>query len=197
MKPEAVRDFQKTHLSHLGRPLKADGVLGPQTEWALDFDTLSTGRRSIVRVAQAFLGLEEDPIGSNTDPAGTIRGWLLDVGARPGDPWCAAFASHCLGTVRIGSAQVLGRHFKATSSPYPGDVMWFPTSAIHGHCGIVTGLSASEVMSIEGNNQNAVRCVRRERDKVRFARVFEETAGACPGVVPSVPMAMTGAGGTR
>ncbi len=53
MTPAALEAFQKTHLSHLGRPLKADGVLGPQSEWALDFDTLSTGRRSIVRVAQA------------------------------------------------------------------------------------------------------------------------------------------------
>ncbi len=197
MTPAALEAFQKTHLNHLGRPLKADGVLRPQTEWALDFDTLSTGRRSIVRVAQAFLGLEEDPPGSNTDPAGTIRDWLLNVGAHAGDPWCAAFASHCLGTVRIGGAQALGRHFKATNSPYPGDVMWYPTDAIHGHCGIVIGLSAGEVMTIEGNCQNAVRCVRRERAPLRFARVFEETVGACPGVVASVAPAMTGAGGTR
>lgn len=197
MTPEAVRQFQAKHLNHLGRPLKADGVTGPQTEWALDFDTLSTTRRAIVRVAQAFLGLEEDPIGSNTDPAGTIRDWLLNVGAKAGDPWCAAFASHCLGTVRIGGAQALGRRFPATTSPFPGDVLWFPTDVIHGHCGIVVGLSGSEVMSIEGNCQNAVRCVRRERGKVRFARVVDETNGTCPGVVPTVPPMPTSAMGTR
>ncbi len=197
MTPAALLAFQKTHLNHLGRPLKADGVLGAQTEWALDFDTLSTGRRAIVRLAQAFLGLEEEPIGTNTDPAGTIRDWLLNVGAHARDPWCAAFASHCLGTVRIAGAQALGRRFPATTSPYPGDVMWYPTDVIRGHCGIVIGLSPSEVMTIEGNCDNAVRCVRRERARVRFGRVFEETDGACPGVVPSVPPFNTNAGGTR
>lgn len=197
MSPEALLAFQRSHLDHLGRPLKADGVMGAQTEWALDFDTLSTGRRAIARIAQAFLGLEEDPPGSNTDPAGTIRDWLLNVGAKAGDPWCAAFASHCLGSVRIGGAQALGRHFPATTSPYPGDVLWFPTDAVHGHCGIVVGLSASEVMSIEGNCQNMVRCVRRERARCRFSRTFEETDGACPGVVPSVTAMVTSAMGTR
>jgi len=197
MTPEAVRAFQKAHLNHLGRPLKDDGELGPETRWALDADTLSPHRRGIVRIAQAFIGLEEHPPGSNSDPAGTIRDWLTHVGAHPGVPWCAAFASHCLGTVRIGGAQALGRHFPATLSPYPGDILWFPTDAIHGHCGIVTGLTLSEVMSIEGNCLNAVRCVRRQRDKVRFARVLDETVGVCPGVVPSVPWATSGAGGTR
>lgn len=203
MTSEQVTAFQATHLSHLGKLLRIDGVLGPQTEWALDFETLSTGRRAIVRVAQVFLGLEEDPPGSNTDPAGTIRDWLGNVGAHPGDPWCAAFASHCLGTVRIASAQALGRHFPATLDPWPGDVLWYPTDATghgHGHVEIVTGKSATETMSIGGNVANAVRCVRRPRGapmpfgRIQYARVAVDTNGTCPGIVPTVPEAP---GGTR
>jgi hypothetical protein len=195
--PEAVRTFQATHLNHLGRALLIDGLLGPQTTWALDFDSQSPTRRSIVRVAQAFLGLTEDPVGSNTDPNGIIRNWLLNVGAKAGDPWCAAFVSHCLGTVRMGGAQALGKHFPATDVPYPGDVLWFPTVGEHGHCGIVLGSSATEVMSIEGNCGNAVRCVRRFRSSVRFARAAPGMVGICPGVVPSVDWAPGAAGATR
>lgn len=189
MTPAAVLEFQTKHLNHLGRALGRDGVRGPETEWSLAFDTCSAQRRAIVRVAQAFIGLEEFPLGSNTDPAGTIRDWLLNVGAHARDPWCAAFASHCLGTARIAGAQALGRHFPVTSVPYPGDILWYPTDAIHGHCGLVIGLSASEVMSIEGNCQNAVRCVRRLRSSVRFSRTVTDAVGTCPGVVPSVPWA--------
>ena len=189
MTPAAVLEFQEKHTNHLGRALRRDSVLGPETEWSRAFDTCCTKRRAIVRVAQAFIGLEEFPLGSNTDPAGTIRDWLVNVGAHARDPWCAAFASHCLGTVRVAGAQALGRHFPVTNEPYPGDVLWFPTDAIHGHCGLVIGVSASEVMSIEGNCQNAVRCVRRPRASVRFSRTIADAIGTCPGVVPSVPWA--------
>lgn len=193
--PQNVAEFQATHYDHVGRPLRVDRVLGPETEWALDLDTMTSARQAIVRAAQEHLGLEEDPPRSNSDRAGFIRRWLLVAGARPGDPWCAAYASHCLGSVHFASAQALGRHFPATSSPSAGDVMWFPTDEQgHGHCGIVIGVGATEVMTIEGNCDNAVRCVRRDRARVRFAQVLGDSTGTCPGIVPSVPPAP---GGTR
>lgn len=194
MLPADVEAFQRGRLNHLGKPLKVDGDCGPETEWARDFATLCAERRSIVRAAQMFLRLTEHPVGSNGDPAGIIQGWLEQCGARPGDPWCAAFLSHCLGTVRFPGAQALGKHFPPTDSPLPADIMWYPTVGRRGHCGLVIGVSALEVMTIEGNLRHAVRCARRDRQGLRFSRTVEDTEGTCPGVVPAVPVAK---GGTR
>jgi hypothetical protein len=192
-----VRAFQRTHLSHIGKPLRVDGDVGAQTVWALDFDTISPARRAIIQSAQVWIGLSESPPGSNDDPAGTIRGWLTRCGARPGDPWCASFVSKCIGTVAIPGAQVLGRHFPAVTMPFAGDIFWFPTSPVFGHCGIVIGVGAHEVMTLEGNCQNAVQCVRRARDQLRFSRVIADASGTCPGVVPTAPFMATNAAGTR
>jgi len=182
--------FQRGGLNHLGRPLKVDGDAGPETEWAMAFATLSALRRSVVRAAQLFLGLVEEPIGSNADPAGLIQGWLERCGARSGDPWCAAFACNCLGSVRLAGAQALGKYFPPTSSPMPGDLIWHSTGGRRGHCGILIGASAYEVMGIEGNLRHAVRCARRERQgSLFFSRTIVDTEGTCPGVVPSVPLA--------
>lgn len=192
---EDTRAFQAAHKNHLGKPLKVDGDWGPQTQWAFAFSTLSLLRRAVVERAQQHIGLTEDPPGSNRDPRGLIENWLDDCRALPGQPWCAAFASYCLGTtVRIAGAQALGKHFQATVSPYPGDVMWYPTQGWQGHCGIVIGATPDEVMTIEGNCENAVRCVRRKRSGLRFGCAIESHVGICPGVVPKVPMA---GGGTR
>ena len=187
-----VMAFQKTHGNHLGRGLTVDGVIGPETEWALAFQTLCQARREIVVMAQAYLGLTEDPPASNTDPAGLIRSWLARAGAVGGDPWCAAFASWCLTAgltppVKVAGAQALGRRFPATTRPIAGDVMWYPLALGKGHCGIVIGTAANLVMTIEGNSANAVRCVRRDRGELRFSRTVEDTAGTPPGIVPSVP----------
>lgn len=192
--PKNLIEFQSQALGHLGQALDVDGILGPETEWALDFATLPVRRQSIVRAAQEHLGLVEDPPRSNSDRAGFIRRWLLLCGAEPGDPWCAAYASHCLG-VHIGNAILLGKHFPATTQPCAGDVMWFPhEGGVHGHCGIVTGAGATEVMTIEGNSDNAVRSVLRPRAGLFFARTVEDTTGTSPGIVPSLPPAP---GGTR
>lgn len=198
MTPAQLEAFQRTHRNHLGRKLLVDGIQGPETEWALDFETIALPRRAIVAVGQTYLGLEELPLGSNGEPTGTIQGWLERCGARPGDPWCAAFASHCLGVRRIAGAQRLGRSFPATTEPWPGDVMWYPTTGEQGHCGIVIGVGAVEVMTLEGNLRHGVRCVRRPRAGLRFARTVIDTEGTCPGVVPSVTLVLgAGAQGTR
>ena len=79
--------------------------------------------------------------------------------------------------------------FPTTTLPFPGDVLFFPTGGGHGHCGIVIGVSADEVMTIEGNCSNAVRCVRRPRHGLRFARVIDDCTGTGPSIVTSVPLA--------
>ena len=199
MTPDEIARFQASHRNHLGLPLAIDGDLGPETEWALAFETLSRARRAVVVTAQTFLGLEESPPRSNRDPSGTIQDWVSRCSAQPGDPWCAAFASRCLGFVRFASAQRLGKAYPAAADPWPGDVMWYPTGGDKGHCGIVIGADGLEVMTIEGNCDNAVRCVRRpltpvNGERVRFGRTLPDVTGRRPGVVPSA--ALPG-GGTR
>ncbi len=203
MTPAEVQAFQRSHFNHLGKPLRVDGAVGPQTEWALDFATLCRARREIVSAAQAYIGLAEDPPGSNGDPKGVIQAWLSRCWASPGDPWCAAFASWCItqGTrgsgaaaCRQAGARLLGGMFPATTQPTAGDIFWYPTGAGRGHTGLVIGVSAFEVMTIEGNCANAVRCARRDRAGLQFARTVEDVSGTPPGVVPSV---LPAPGGTR
>jgi hypothetical protein len=210
MTPEAVKFFQAAHRDHRGRRLRVDGDLGPVTQWSIDFESLCEQRQRIIALAQVHLGLTEEPPGSNDDPGGLIRGWLARAGAVPGDPWCAAFTSHCLsaGTpalVRQAGAVSLGRLFPPTAEPLPGDVFWYPVgSSGHGHVGLVLGVAPREVMTLEGNCENAVRCVRRSRfplgsviSALRFSRTVEDTSGKVPGVIPSVPPAPGSAGATR
>ena len=195
MTPEDVREFQKAHVDVLGRPLRVDGVLGPSTRWALDLFSCSPRRRRVVARAQSLLGLAEDPPGSNRAPK--IDELLQRCGVSTGLPWCAAFASWCLDTVAIAGALALAAHFQAVGSPLPGDVMWFPTGGGKGHCGIVVGLGLHEVMTIEGNCQDAVRCVRRASDLVRFASTGEDYQGTCPATLACIPFFATSLLGTR
>lgn len=208
MTPSEVAAFQRAHKNHLGRPLRVDGDFGPQTEWAADFETICQARRSFILAAQPFIGsLAEVPPGSNDDPEGFIRSCLLRCGAKPRDPWCAAFMCWCLSRglaqpVRIAGAQALGKHFPATTQPFVGDLFWYPTGhegSWTGHVGLVVGVSALEIMAFEGNCANAARCTRRPRvaaggPRLRFARTVEDTSGTCPGIVPTVDLAP---GGTR
>jgi hypothetical protein len=201
---EAVLRFQAAHRNHMGERLALDGAKGPQTRWALAFASLDPGRQAIVRAAAAELGVAEIS-GSNRDREGKIDLWLRRCGVGVGNPWCAAFASWCLrgveslSDVAVAGACNLGRKFPATLEPYPGDLMWYPTdSKGRGHIGIVTGVTLSEVMTIEGNQRNAVRCVRRDRHAVRFSRVPLPTTGEVPGIPPGVPFVATdGMAGTR
>ena len=192
MTRDEIEAFQVAHANHLGKPLRVDGDIGPQTEWALDFATLCVERRAIIRAGQPFIGLSEEPPGSNSDLGGVIRAWLTRCGAPHGAPWCAAFASWCLSQgggppVRQAGAQALGRSYPATTQPLTGDLFWYPTDAQgHGHVGLVLGVSAAEIMTLEGNCGNAVRVARRDRAGLRFARTIDDTSGTPPGVVPTV-----------
>lgn len=197
MNPDDVREFQRAHVDVLGKPLAVDGDLGPKTQWAMDLFSCSPRRRLVVHRAQSALGVTEDPPKSNLDKGGHIKAWMRRCGAKPGEPWCAAFASWCLDTVAIAGALALGRSFSATSLPLPGDVMYFATGGGKGHCGIVVGIAGHEVMTIEGNCQDAVRCVRRARDLVRFAATGPDLEGTCPATLASIPFLATSIEGTR
>jgi CHAP domain-containing protein len=164
-----VADFQRAHRDHLGLALVPDGVLGPRTQWAMAIDTLENHRKATVLEACSHVGLVESA--PNEDRAGLIAHWLLRCGVTEPAAWCAAFASYCLGLRGgIASALALGAHYPATKDPIPGDVMWYPTGGGHGHCGIVIGSSATEVMTVEGNLGNKVQCVRRAKDRYWYGR---------------------------
>jgi hypothetical protein len=195
-----VRIFQRSAYDHLGAPLKVDGQLGPRTQWAMALAGLPSARVAIVSRAQGELGLEEFA-GTNRHP--NIDAWLRRCGAPLGSPWCAAFASWCIsaGTdvVAVAGACNLGRRFPNTENPIPGDMFWYPTdNQGHGHCGIVVGVTLSEVMCIEGNQRNAVRCTRRSRDSLNFSRTAPACPGAAlPGIPPGVPFLTSTGLGTR
>lgn len=195
MTPQEIRSFQIEHTNHLGLPLKVDMVLGPQTRWAIDFETIPARRKAIVKRAISFLGVVET--GENRHPL--IDKWLKACGVGLGQPWCAAMASECIGTVAIPGAQALGQRFPATVDPWPGDLMWFKTTGWQGHCGIVIGVTLSEVMTVEGNLRNACRVARRARNSVNFARTCPDNSGTCPGIPPNVQFEETKASaeGTR
>lgn len=200
MTPEQVETFQRTHRNHLGQPLVVDGDPGPQTRWAMAVISLCHARQMIVRAAQQHLGLVEVPVASNDDPAGIIRAWLERCRAQPGDPWCAAAASWCLSQglptqVREGGAERLGKRFPPTLAPVAGDLFWYPVGPRQpgghqpAHVGVVGGADEREVMTFEGNCQNAYRITRRARAGLNFSRTVSDVSGNPPGIVPSVALA--------
>lgn len=196
-----VLAFQQTHKNHLGLPLRDDGDLGPETQWALDFETLSPQRKAIQFEAWKHRGLIEIPPKSNNDPAGIITMCLKRCGANPGDAWCASILSFWLSVsvpVKIPGALNLVRHFPRVDRPFALDIGAFPTNEKgNGHCFLIIGVSkdGGELMTWEGNSDNAVRCCRRYRTaEMIFGRVLPETIGTCPGVIPKVLLA---GGGTR
>jgi len=199
-----LRAFQAVHRNHLGKALEVTGLLDPETQWALEFQTLPEERRKGIETAQLYLGLVEEPPGSNNDPHGRIKGWLRACGERPKQAYCAAFASECLSAggviIRIAGAQALGKSLEPTNTPVAGDVLWFPTNGWQGHIEIVIGRGSTEVMTIGGNVRDGVRCVRRPRaGGARFARAPYPIGAhtVCPGVIDTVPLLAIAASGTR
>lgn len=153
-----------------------------------------TPRELVVAAARAELGLREIS-GTNTDKAGKIAAWLRACGVAPGLAWCAAFASMCLRaaglTVACAGAVRLGKMWPATDEPLLGDLLWYPTDDQgHGHVGIVIAVSSEFVVSIEGNQRNGVRMVRRRRADCRFTRV-PLPEQAAPAVDMSVEFVVT------
>jgi hypothetical protein len=196
-----IAAFQRSHRNHLGVILDDDGVVGPETRWALDVASLSYERRTVIAEGQKYIGLVEYPPGSNDDPKGIIDGWLKHCRAKEGDPWCASAVSCWLSTVlpiRQAGAIKLGQHFPPTDSPWAGDLGWYPTNDKgNGHVFLIIGVGMTEVMTLEGNCNNKCQVVRRPRPGLRFARTFDETLGSCPRVILNGTVPLLVGGGTR
>lgn len=195
---QSILEFQKENYNHLGKKLKQDGVLGPQTRWAMDMASLSHERRLVWGAARPHIGLTEEPFGSNDEPTGTIDGWLKRAHAPEGEPWCASAASAWLSVVvpvAIAGAIRLGKKFPAVDKPWALDLFWYPTDDKgHGHVGLVIGVGATEVMTLEGNCRNCVMVARRPIAGLNFSRTFDETIGTCPKVIldKNVPLIIGG-----
>jgi hypothetical protein len=181
--PKEIRAFQARHTDWLGRPLVADGVVGPKTAWALAIADLESRRRRSGARATLHVGLTEH--GVNRHPL--IDSWLTRAGAPLGSPWCAAWLSWVLSVadadpVRIAGAVRLGQHFQQVPEGAPvqaGDIIWFRTVTDQpgsGHCEHVIGAGVWEehelLATIGGNVRNGVRAHMRRRSEVNVARPF-------------------------
>lgn len=167
----AVRQFQATHVDRCGHALAEDGVVGPETYWALLHPGAIRGsyvaqgwrcepsraRPELVPVLQwavGQIGQHETPDGSNRGPA--IDQWTGKVGhpvAEPGPPWCAFFVSAAFRQLQHGSpfgilASAL--RFKEWAEclgrlvrglPEPGDIWVILRADYHGHVGMVGGVN--------------------------------------------------------
>jgi CHAP domain len=201
MDAETVRVFQSCNGNHCGLSLKQDGVLGQQTRWAMDLATLHQDRQRLIRLAQRHYGLKET--GKNDDPRGLIREWVTRCGCKPGDPWCASWASWVLSEVlgkslRIGGALRLARVFPITTRPIAGDLFAYPVGDEgHGHIGFVSGSDAVAVMTLEANHDDMLGSWRRPLEGLTFYRTIDDTSGTPPGVIPTLPFLTPRGGKTR
>ncbi len=105
-----VRLFQSQHVDREGRPLGADGVVGPMT-WGAIFggntvppkqvsNTTSALAQHVLTIARAQIGVMEQPVGSNRGPQ--VDQYLERAGIDPVHStadqryWCMAFAYWCV-----------------------------------------------------------------------------------------------------
>ena len=111
---QAVAYFQQTHLGPDGEQLQVDGIIGPNTGWALNHPTgkaqksnlspkttgghlripmgISEERARILGIALGEHNVREKPNGSNRGP-GIDKYLPTWAQTRPGPPWCCFFVS--------------------------------------------------------------------------------------------------------
>jgi len=183
----AIADFQREHTDHLGVRLLDDGKIGKKTQWALDLSLHSVPRQQIIARALGFVGTCESPPLSNRSP--TIDIFTRRCGAL-GLPWCAAFVSWCISLpgypeIKEASVQRLSKLLPNVTEPLPADVVYYLHSDGTGHCGLLLGSELGSLMTVEGNNNGAVRVVTRQGDQVKFLRSVAPTQ--MPGIPPGLP----------
>jgi len=194
---ENVVLFQTQHIDKQGRQLKADGVVGDNTWWALSHPSGDSQRNHI----QAFIpeGLTtirnqlletlylehekpvfEVPDGSNR--SGDIDGYWGNTGIK-GYPWCCAFVSWALFTV-LNDYPISGKHHVGvqkmwnearsagmqTLVPKPGDIFIQIKSGGKGHTGFVAGISenGASIYTVEGNCGNRLKIGIRDKESINF-----------------------------
>lgn len=166
---DAARQFQATHVDSHGHALDEDGVIGPETLWALMHGAqaqranmfvapgwqLASNLRPeiapVMRWASARIGMQETPPGSNRGDQ--IDDWVRAAGLDPGIPWCAIFVSAAYHQAPGGSP------FKWIASAYkllewgkknklvvpigapiiPGDICIILRASYHGHAFLCAG----------------------------------------------------------
>ncbi len=137
-----------------------------------------------LRLAQAEIGVAEDPPGSNNGTR-IAEYRTATAGSAPGIPWCAYFVSWAArqAGVPIGEqgqgygaveqiaswAERTGRLRPPATLPEPGDLILFGGR----HVGIVESVNADgRLTTVEGNHHNAVQRVeRRIGDATGFVRL--------------------------
>lgn len=157
---EAVKYFQSTHLGPEGEFLQVDGVVGPDTWWALDHPVgrpqksflprRLPGGLTPLRQRQLELALAEHEAGVHEVPDGSNWGdGVVKYQGAKGAPWCCYFWSWCnrqaFGAYSLGAkfghclsawnkAEELGMaRPKESFDPVPGDafVMLYRNSRGH------------------------------------------------------------------
>ena len=134
--------------------------------------------RQVVDVARRYIGVEEQPRGSNRGPH--INDFLAHAGLPPGNPWCTAFVSFCIhkAAAEIGietnfprtgwtpallpwarkeNKLITRNEIEAGVKPKPGWValFYYPNLQRVAHSGIVERtLPIGIVVTIEGNTNN-------------------------------------------
>lgn len=196
MTPIELREFQAAHTDWEGKPLVVDGIRGPKTLWALAVSRLEPRRQEIVRRACGAVGIAEEAPNRGLE----IDAWVRRAGAPLGSPWCAAFASWCISVPGLperceASAQTLGRSLRSSTLILPGDLAWFATGEWTGHVGVIVGLGAGELATVEGNQRDAVRLVRRSLLDVRIATPLPVEEFPC--IPPGLELLRTQREGTR
>ena len=134
--------------------------------------------KQVVEVARRYIGVEEQPRGSNRGPH--INDFLAHVGLPPGHPWCTAFVSFCvhkaaqelgmemdfpktgwtpslLSYAKKKSRLITRNEIEAGVKPRPGWIalFYYPNLQRVAHSGIVERyLPLGMVVTIEGNTNN-------------------------------------------
>lgn len=135
-------------------------------------------RSHVLTVARRYLGVEEQPRGSNRGPY--INEFIEFTGLKPPQPWCAAFVSFVIhkaaGELGVNTdfpktaltPQILAyakrkgnlitrAEMDSGAKPQPGDVflLYYPTLNRVAHTGFVERVLPLVVVTIEGNTNDS------------------------------------------
>lgn len=126
-----------------------------------------------MRLAEALITVAAQDVGVIVERGGNNRGadverLLTQVGRPPGDPWCAAYvydafrrACELIGGVpnpcpKTASVFRLWERAPAefrAKDPLPGDVFVYLGAGGKGHTGIVTDVTGTHLITVDGNTQ--------------------------------------------
>lgn len=179
-----VSVFQSQNGDSAGRPLKADGIVGPLT-WGVLFGAPPSGAAAnspasaALAVAIGEIGTPEVPPGSNRGPKVDIYQRTAGLQLPPGYFWCMAFVYYCFETANPGAAnpfpktagclaawnkvrntapQRILTRARAIADPAlvrPGMVFILDFGNGYGHTGFVRSATGGALHTVEGNSDPA------------------------------------------